>query len=260
MSELTDRSIASLRTHHDLLAALVGDLSAEQLAGPSGASEWSVGQVLSHLGSGSEIMLTPIRAALGDAGSGAPDNQAVWARWDAMTPEEQAAGFLEHDETLVSALESIGAEERDTVRVDLGFLPEPVGLETAVALRLNEVLAHTWDARVAVDPEAEVDAEGAEVLAALFAGPASFFLGFVGKSDAIEEPATVALDGYAIVVHDGVKLEAGRPLAPTATFEGSLPTAVRMLTGRLRPEHTPAGVSVTGNVSLEDLRTVFPGF
>jgi len=32
------------------------------------------------------------------------------------------------------------------------------------------------------------------------------------------------------------------------------------MTGRLSPRWTPAGVAVSGNVGLDDLRRVFPGY
>jgi hypothetical protein len=35
---------------------------------------------------------------------------------------------------------------------------------------------------------------------------------------------------------------------------------VRLVAGRLGPEYTPASVSVTGSVGLDDLRRVFPGY
>ena len=47
---------------------------------------------------------------------------------------------------------------------------------------------------------------------------------------------------------------------PTATFDGPSEAAVRLLSGRLAPEHTPEGVRVSGNVDLADLRRVFPGY
>jgi hypothetical protein len=34
----------------------------------------------------------------------------------------------------------------------------------------------------------------------------------------------------------------------------------RLLTGRLTPPFTPEDVTVTGNVGLDDLRRVFPGY
>ena len=50
-----DAIIAALRSGNDSLAGLVSGYSDEQLAGPTGADEWDVSQVLSHLGSGAEI-------------------------------------------------------------------------------------------------------------------------------------------------------------------------------------------------------------
>jgi hypothetical protein len=47
--------------------------------------------------------------------------------------------------------------------------------------------------------------------------------------------------------------------APTAKFEGQPEAAIRLMGGRLTPQHTPDGVRSTGNVSLGDLRRVFPG-
>ena len=65
--------------------------SPEQLSRQSGATEWSVAQVLSHLGSGAEIALARLAPAV--AGEAVPeiDNQSVWDRWNAMSPEEQAS-------------------------------------------------------------------------------------------------------------------------------------------------------------------------
>ena len=67
-------------------------------------------------------------------------------------------------------------------------------------------------------------------------------------------------DISGIAFTDTVDLTIGTPENPTATFHGPLEAAVRMLSGRLRPEVTPDGVEVSGNVSLDDLRPVFPGY
>jgi hypothetical protein len=56
-----------------------------------------------------------------------------------------------------------------------------------------------------------------------------------------------------------VSLEAGAE-DTTATFEGPLEAGIRLLAGRLTPEHTPSGVAVTGNITLDELRTAFPGY
>ena len=59
--------IATLRSSHERLAALVEPLSPEQLRAQSYDDDWSVAQVLSHLGSGAEISLMSLPAALGQA-------------------------------------------------------------------------------------------------------------------------------------------------------------------------------------------------
>ena len=79
MTTLIDRTIAALRTNHDDLSALVRRLDAADLERLSSASEWTVAQVLSHLGSGAEIGLASLRAALTGEDAPAQDfNQSVW--------------------------------------------------------------------------------------------------------------------------------------------------------------------------------------
>jgi uncharacterized protein (TIGR03083 family) len=260
MTELVDRTIAALRANHVVLEAVVSGLSTDQLNGPSGASDWTVAQVLSHLGSGAEITLNTIGAAVPGASVGSEDNQTIWARWDAASAEDQAAWFLDHDERLLTLLEGTTPEQRQSLTVDMGFLPEPASLGLAVGMRLNEVAAHAWDVRVGVDPAAALDEESAALLARHFSGELGFLLGFVGKPDLLEQRAVVAVDGYQLVVDDSVALASGADQDGTATFTGPLEAAVRLLSGRLRPEFTPAGVDVTGNVTLAELRTVFPGY
>ena len=261
MSNLTDATIDALRAHHDDLAAFVAELSEDQLSGPSGAAEWSLAQVFSHLGSGAEISMKSIGAAVDapDDPEEPRDNESVWARWNAATPREQADRFVEQDERLVAMLESVDAGVRRSARVDLGFLPEPVPLVTALGMRLNEVAAHAWDAHVGLDPQAHLDPTSADLLLEHFTGGIGFLLGFVGKAEEVGEPTTVALGGYGLVVDGSVTLVRGAAGA-TAAFEGPSEAAVRLLSGRLAPEHTPEGVRVTGNVDLQVLRRVFPGY
>lgn len=258
MTPLVDRTIAALRANHDTLVTLVPSLTDDLITGPSGASEWSIAQTLSHLGSGAEIAVKPIAAAAGVPVE-AEDNEAVWARWDGSDPVDQVAGFVEHDGRYLEVVEALTDEQKDGLVVDLGFLPEPVPLVVALAMRLNEVANHAWDVRVGLDPDAGVDPESAELLVELFAGPLAFLLGFTGKPDRLAGEARVTIPGGGLVVTDQVAVVTD--LAdPTATFDGPAEAVTRLLAGRLAPEHTPDGVRVTGNVSLDDLRNVFPGY
>ena len=218
--------------------------------------------MLSHLGSGSE--LTYARLAPAIAGEPVPDidNQAVWDRWNAMSPEDQAAGFLEHARRARRGRSrgSTPSSARRS-RVDLGFLPEPEPLETFVGMRLNETTAHAWDVRVGVRPRRPASSRPRPAwCSSTWPAGSAFMLDFAGPAAVLTEPATLALDGYGISFADAVSLTAGTPDDATATFNGPLEAAVRLLSGRLRPERTPDGVEVTGNVTLDDLRQVFPGY
>ncbi|TDW24461.1 maleylpyruvate isomerase family mycothiol-dependent enzyme [Kribbella kalugense] len=256
MTTLVDRVIAALRANHDTLAALVPTLTEEQLNSRSGAEEWTVAQVLSHLGSGAEISRKPIATAAGEHVE-VEDNQTIWDRWNGSSPADQAAGFLKHDAAYVDLVEGLTAEQRDR-QIQMGILPDPVSLLVAVAMRLNEVASHAWDARVGVDPSATVDAGSADLLIELFRGPLAFLLGFTAKADQVDQDVRLAIPGGGIVITDAVTVT--DPIDdPTATFEGPAEAVIRLMTGRLRPDHA-AGITITGNVTLEELRNVFPGY
>jgi uncharacterized protein (TIGR03083 family) len=257
MSQLVDRTITALRSEHDVLAGLVRTLGDDQLATTSGAAEWTVAQALSHLGSGAEIGRAPIARAAGETVA-AEDNQTIWARWDASTPRAQAEGFLEHNARWLALAEALTPEQRSSLTVDLGFLPEPVPLLTALGMRLNEVANHSWDVRVAFDPKAEVDAGSAEVLLDLLAGPVGFMLSFLAKPAELANPVSVAIPGAGLVIDDAVTV-VNHLESPSATFDGTAEAVVRLISGRLKAPYDD-GVTVEGNVTLDDLRRVFPGF
>ncbi len=262
MTSTADAGIDALRSTHDGLVAVVRDLSDEQLVAPSGATEWTVAQVLSHLGSGAEISAATLRNAVDGAGR-LPDgfNQGVWDRWNAMSPRHQADGFVVADAALLADVEALTAEQRETLQVDLGFLPAPVPFATYAGMRLSEAAAHSWDVRVAYDDDAVIDEPTARVLVRLFGCPMGFLLGFTAKADAVAEPAVVDLVGldHDLSIGDAVALVPAGGVT-TATLEGGADAVARLLTGRLTAAHTPASVVVSGNVSLEDLRRVFPGY
>ncbi|HWC24656.1 MAG TPA: maleylpyruvate isomerase family mycothiol-dependent enzyme [Flexivirga sp.] len=262
MTDLAIRTIEALRQEHDALVDVAHDLTDDRLSGPSGASEWSVAQVFSHLGSGGEITLASLNAALGEGE--APDgdfNRAVWARWDAMAPAEQRAGFLEHDRRLVEKLESLTPEQVESLTMPIGFLPAPATAATFAGLRLNEVANHSWDVRVAIDSAAGLREASATALFEQLSGDLGVLVGFAGKAESIDERVVLAVGdtGYSVVIDDGVSLQSEVDGA-TATFAGAPEAALRLIFGRLGSAYTPDDVTVTGNVTLDQLREVFPGF
>jgi uncharacterized protein (TIGR03083 family) len=261
MTSLTDRTIAALRTEHDQLAALVPTLTDDQLARLSGAAAWPVSQVLSHLGSAGELTLAGLDAALGGPPVPPDRNQSVWDRWNALSPREQANGFLAQDARTHAAFEALTSEQRDTLELSLGFLPAPISVTTYAGMRLNEAAQHGWDVRVTFDRDATVNADSGAVLVEHLAGGLGFMLGFAGKAAEAPEHAVldVADSGYSLVIDDSVAMVASAG-QPTATFHGPAEAVIRLIGGRLKPEHTSPGTTVTGNITLEDLRRVFPGY
>lgn len=268
MTTLADRTIAALRTNHDDLSTLLRGLDADDLNRPSGASEWTVAEVLSHLGSGAEIGLATLRAAL--AGDDAPDqdfNQSVWDRWNAKGPKEHAEDFLSADAELVAAYESLDADTRQQLRITFGFLPEPADVTLAAGMRLNEAALHAWDVKVTFDPKTTIAPESVEELVDLVPGPLSFLIGFIGRPNALTSPPVT----LRIETSDPQRV-LGLTLGETIGFSAPSESAdvvlaipaeawLRLLTGRLDAAHTPGFVTVTGEaVTLDDLRRVFPGF
>jgi uncharacterized protein (TIGR03083 family) len=264
MTDRTDQTIKALRTGHDELAALVGGFTTDDLTRGSGASQWDISQVLSHLGSGAEIGLATLEAALNATGNpGGEFNQSVWARWDAMSPAERAEAFVRADEALVRRYEGLDAPAREQLRIDLGFLPAPVDVAAAGGLRLSEFTHHTWDIKVAFDPAATLAPEGTELLI----DQAGLLIGFIGKADKLDgRPATIAVQttspqrSFGLDVRDAVALVAA-PADPDGVLTAPAEWWLRLVSGRHAIEHTPATVRLTGGtITLDDLRGVFPGY
>jgi uncharacterized protein (TIGR03083 family) len=259
-----DRWIHALRLEQDQLASQVRALSADQLAGPSACSDWSIAQVLSHLGAGAELMGATVAAAVRGQDDPRPDAApAVFDRWDAMTPAEQGAGYLEWSERLVATLEALDDDDRARARIDLGFLPEPADVATIAALRLNELTLHAWDVRVMADPAAALTPTSVDVLL----DRSGVLIGFIGHPEVVESrPVTVAVETFEPSRSMGLDLAEKTTLTaaaadPKATVTLPAEAFLRLVAGRLDPEHTPASVGVTGDaVTLDDLRKVFPGY
>jgi uncharacterized protein (TIGR03083 family) len=259
-----DAIIAALRSGNDSLAGLVSGYSDEQLAGPTGADEWDVSQVLSHLGSGAEISQNGLQAALeGKPNPGMEFNKTVWARYDAASPRQRLEWFLAANEATTQSFESLSEETRDSLKIDMGFLPAPVDVATAASFRLNELALHSWDVRVGTDPAATIAPEATPHLV-----PRTEMLArFLGKPDALGgKIAVIAVTttdpAGELTLHLGeqVSVNAGAPEQSDGTLTLPAEAWVRLVTGRLKPPYTPAGITTTGVADLDLLRQVFPKF
>ncbi|MEI6361346.1 MAG: maleylpyruvate isomerase family mycothiol-dependent enzyme [Actinomycetes bacterium] len=268
MSTLADRTIAALRTSQDDLAARVANFTDADLDLPSGAAEWDVAQVLSHLGSAAQIGLAGLSNGL--AGASAPDqdfNIAVWDRWNALSQRGKADGFLTASEELVAAYEALDGEQRRDLKVQLGFLPFPADVTLLSGMRLNEFVLHSWDVRVAFDPAARLPRGEAAVLLEQFQGPMSFLVGFTGKVDVLDGEHVHVLvhttdqeQEFGLALQDSVSLGEAHE-QPHVVLSAETETVIRLLAGRLSEQHTPDSLTITGDAAtIEQLRQVFPGY
>lgn len=189
--------------------------------------------------------------------------QSVWARWDAMTPSERADSSVRADDALVKRYESLDGAVRAKLRMDLGFLPEPVDVATSAALRLSELTYHTWDIHVTSDPAAVLAPAAVELLIDRL----GMLIGFLGHSDALDgRRVTLAVRAaepdrsFGLDLRDAVTL-VYTAAQPAGVLDTPAEAWLRLAAGRLAPQHTPPTMQLTSDIiTLDDLRRAFPGF
>jgi uncharacterized protein (TIGR03083 family) len=248
--------VRAVRASHDRLAGIVAGLDGDGLRTQSYDTEWSVADVLSHLGSGAEIFSRYIEAGVtGGEPPSLDDLKPIWDVWNARSPEEQAAESVAANEAFVTRVESLTPEQRAAFHVTM-FGQMPVDLAGALGIRLIEHALHTWDVAVALDPAAKVAPDAVDLLI----DGLPMMTGFLGK----KAPAPVAVavtttgpDRAFTLDTGGVTLgPAAAGDAPTATLALPAEAFLRLVYGRLDDAD---GVTAAG-VTLSELKSVFPGF
>src|SRR5580693_6145696 len=257
MQTSPDTWIGALRHSHDRLQALVEPLGQNQLKQQSYASEWSIAQVLSHLGSGAEIFSLFLDAGLiGQAPPGREAFGPIWNTWNAKDPQAQAADGLRADAVTVDRFESVDPEQKAELRLQMfGMDMDLAGL---ARMRVSEHAIHTWDVAVALDPSATVapDAVGLLIdtvgqLAARSAQPD-------GKQRRLLVSTTDPERHFILETGDAVSLTESDGSDGLPELRLPAEALVRLVYGRLGPHHTPP-VEADG-VDLGELRQLFPGF
>jgi uncharacterized protein (TIGR03083 family) len=250
-----DNPLGALRTSVGHLNELTRDLGDGDLERQSYDSEWSIAQVLSHLGSGAVILrrrLDDIRASRATPDEFAP---SVWDDWNAKTPRAQADDALAADEAVLEALEDVSEADRAQLVFPIG--PLSLGFNEFAGLRLNEHAFHTWDIEVVFDETARLPDDAA----ALVVDNLGLIARFSGRPDGHERTIAVRTtdperDIALRLTADGVELTAGER-GQHPELELAAEAFSRLVYGRLDPEHTPA---FSGDGALLDsLRSVFPG-
>jgi uncharacterized protein (TIGR03083 family) len=256
--------IATLRESHDKLDSLARPLTPEQVRGQSYDTEWTIAQVLSHMGSGAEISLLMLPGALGeDEPVGREAFPPVWAVWNAKSPDEQVIDGLAADEKQVRALEALTDEQLAAVDMDFfGMMRlDAVGM---VRMRLSEHVMHTWDVAVMADPAASLQADAVDLL---IDNVSAFYVPRLGKP--LAEPFSVRITttdparDYLLTSGDSVTVT---DWPGQGEVDGDIPhvqlpaeALLRLTYGRLDAGHTPSSATADAD-ALDKLRMMFPGF
>jgi uncharacterized protein (TIGR03083 family) len=248
---MTD-ALAALHASSDRLRQLVGGLDPVELRGPAYPTEWTVADVLSHLGSSAVIFTAGFDAA---AAGREPevDQHAIWDAWNAKAPDTQVTDGLAADRGLLDRLDTLPAAARSGFRFPMGAIA--FDFDGFVGLRLNEHTLHTWDVAVALDPRATLLPEAVPFvldgvgLIARFTGKPSEAEAVHVRTSHPHRDVTIVLGPDAVSIAPSTDRDARDLELPAEAL-------IRLLYGRLDPDHTP---EVSDPDAVARLRAVFPG-
>jgi uncharacterized protein (TIGR03083 family) len=259
----------ALHNSHDHLGALIDALDPGQLTARSYCDDWTIAQVLSHLGSGAEVF--SLMAEAGVAGTEPPGPHTfppIWDAWNSKSPELQAADSKEADQALVEQLEAL--DEQQLEKFHLSMFGMEVDAARLIGMRLSEHSLHTWDVEVALDPSAKLAPDATALLLDGLSERVPRSGKAVGGPMRVRIDTTAPARSFVLIVDESVSLDEvpepgsggdGDDAAGGATARIVLPAEalLRLVSGRLDDGHLPADLRVTG-VTLQALRGVFPGF
>jgi len=251
---MADAHLTALRSSVARLHDLAAGLDEEELTGRAYPSEWSIADVLSHLGSGAVIT----RRRLDDtiAGQETPEDFApgVWNDWNAKPPVAQRDDALAADAALLASLDAVPAEQRSTFTSEMG--PMTLDFAQFVAMRLNEHAFHTWDIEVAGNPTATIPQQASELIVDNLDLIARFTATPTGDTTTLAVVTTEPDRRFTVdLTPEAVTFGPSTDTGPT-DLQLTAEAFARLVYGRLDPAHTPAG---DHGPALDLLRQVFPG-
>jgi uncharacterized protein (TIGR03083 family) len=245
--------IAALRRSHERLRAAAEPLDVAQLQERSYASEWSIAQVLSHLGSQAEIFGLFLDAGL--SGQDPPGPEAfrpIWDAWNARSPQAQASDALRADGEVIGRFESLDAGQRERLRLKLfGMDLDTTGL---ARMRLGEHAVHTWDVAVALDPAATVAPDAVSLLIDSLGRVAARSAKPDGKKLRLRVATTSPERRFTLETGDTASIEPAEGDESLPELRLPAEAFVRLIYGRLDPDHTPP--TETRGVDLDELRQI----
>ena len=249
-------AVQALRSSVDELVALVRRLDDESLNRRSFCSQWTVADVLSHLGSGAVITRRAIQTWSENSEPPNDFNQRVWDEWNSKSPRQKTDHALAADRDLMNVLEMTTPDDRARFKASMG--PLELDWDRFVGMRLNEHVVHEWDVAVSLDPEATLGAAGTPVVVDNLELIAKFASKAQGDARTVTIMTTDPERSFSVIT--GPEQVTFRRVQPNGKADLSMPaeSLIRLVYGRLDPEHTPASIEGDARL-LEELRFVFPG-
>jgi uncharacterized protein (TIGR03083 family) len=254
------RWIEVLHASHRRLVAFVARLSDADLRRRSYAKDWTVAQVLSHLGSQAEIFKSFLDAGL--AGRPTPGNDTfppVWSAWNERDPAAQASDSLAATAAFIEQLRALD----DTA---LSRPITPFGMNLTIGelprLRVGEHAVHSWDIVVAFDSEATVAGDAVNLLIDQVPALAARTGKAQGRTFSVRVRTTAPARDYVLSVGEPVELRPYTDEDADATMDMTAEALLRLAYGRLDARHTPPTTIVVegrDRVDLDDLRSIFAG-
>lgn len=259
MPDQTRAPIAALRSSHDRLVGIAAGLGEDTAGRMSYCSGWTIAQVYSHLGSGAEIALDALRAAVDHREPMSQDDYPkVWDAWNNRPPMEQVTGAVRADTALVEAYEAYSDEELAAARVLLFGMLDLDGPGLA-RFRLPELAIHAWDVAVALDPSARVLPDAVELIVDDLPGR----MGWLGKAQGRQWSITVQTAEpartFTLTSGDGVTLAPTDGGAPDGVLRLPAEAFLRLTYGRLDDANADGADATGSRVTLDELRATFPG-
>jgi uncharacterized protein (TIGR03083 family) len=252
------RWLTVLRASQARLRALVVPLSPTDLRAQSYDTEWTVAQVLSHLGSQAEIFNLFLDAGL--SGQQPPGHEAfppVWDAWNKRTPEQQAHDSLEATDRFIARLAGLSDA---TLASPIKLFGMDLLIGDMARLRVAEHAVHSWDIAVAFDPTASIAPDAVALLIDTVAALVARAGKPQGHAFDLHVHTTAPDRDFVLSLHDTAELRALTGAPPAGSLALPAEALVRLVYGRLDAAHTPALTLVSDEIALDDLRRVFPGF
>jgi uncharacterized protein (TIGR03083 family) len=250
--------ISVLRSSQKRLAALVEPLIPDGVEAPSMADEWTIAQVMSHLGSQAEIFGAILQAGIDDSEIPGPESfPPVWDRWNAKDPVDQARDSLAANDTFLKKIEGLSDAQLDSLRFALFGMD--LDLARVVMMRLNELALHTWDIAAAVDAGALVGADAVDLVVDTLPDMARRIGKAPEKGLRVRIVTSDPARDLVLATDEAVTIDQWDDGPVDGVLRLPAESLVRLVYGRLDDEHTADVDFESDEVDLNTLRSVFPG-